>query len=154
MSAPRLFALSIVALLVTLAATGCDKPRPPEKHPTFAPRTSAPPLAITEYVEDRPRGLRSIRLTEGVAMALECWDESGAPCLLEGSTLGDERVASFRRAYGDFDAVSVSGRGTQRAYLNRAVFVVVARQPGEAKLVVQTGKGPVTIDVTVFPQKR
>lgn len=149
-------AASVLSLAVGTGCDGCDKTyTPPKLWATLAPRTSAPPGAITEYVEDRKLETRSIRITEGVAMALECRDEKGAPCLLDGSASNDDTVVSWKKAYGDLDQTVAYGRRstTQTAYLNRALFVVVGRKVGNAKLTVSTGEGPVTIDVTVFPAK-
>lgn len=152
--------LSLAAALLSLAAgtgcDGCDKTyTPPKQYASLAPRTSAPPGAITEYVEDKERETRSIRITEGVAMALECRNEKNAPCLLDGSASNDDSIVSWKKAYGDLDQTVAYGRRstTQTAYLNRALFVVVGRKAGTARLTVSTGEGPVTIDVTVFPAK-
>ena len=144
-----------LALLTFVSVIGCEKPIAAKKYPSVAPRTSAPPGAITEYTEDATRERRSIRLTEGVAMAFECRDTSYAPCALDGSAVNDEAVAGFRRAYGDLDQTVVTGQRsqTQRAYVNRSLFVVVARRAGTTTLALQTGEATVLIDVQVFPAK-
>ncbi len=151
----RLAALGLLSLAAGTGCDGCDKTyTPPKEYPSLAPRTSAPPGAITEYVEDAKNELRSIRITEGVAMALECRNGKGAPCLLDGTASNDDSIVSWRKAYGDLDQTVAHGRrSTQTAYLNRALFVVVGRKVGNARLTVSTGEGPVTIDVTVFPAK-
>ena len=150
----------VVAGLLSLAAGtgcgGCDRTyTPPKEYASLAPRTSAPPGAITEYVEDAPKEIRSIRITEGVAMALECRNGKGAPCLLDGTASADDSIVSWRKAYADLDQSVATGRRstTQTAYLNRALFVVVGRKVGNTRLTVATGEGPVTVDVTVFPAK-
>lgn len=151
----RLVAFGLLSLAVGTGCDSCDKTyAPPKEYPSLAPRTSAPPGAITEYVEDKEKDIRSIRITEGVAMALECRNGKGAPCILDGTASNDDAVVSWRKAYGDLDQSVAYGRsGTQQAYLNRALFVVVGRRVGNARLTVHTGEGPVTIDVTVFPAK-
>ena len=158
MIAPRT-RLAIVAALAMLSVgtgcDGCDKTYEPSKrYASLAPRTTAPPGAITEYVQDTQKELRSIRITEGVAMALECSNSEGAPCLLDGSTSSDDTIVGWKKAYADLDqTVAYGRRTTTQAYLNRALFVVVARRAGNARLTLNTGSGPVTVDVTVFPAK-
>ncbi len=146
--------LSVFALSASLLL-GCDPPKAETKpEPWLVPRTTAPPGAITEYVEDRTKERRSIRVTEGVAMALECRDSKGAPCLLEGSASASDDIATVRRAYGDLDQTVASGhRSSQVAYLNRTLFVVVARRAGNTTLTVHTGLETMTVDVQVFPPK-
>ena len=144
--------VSLLAVVASTLAVACDPPSSPKRYPSFTPRTSAPPGAITQYVEDRPTEKRTIRLTEGVAMAFECRDTNGAPCLLTGSSIASESVASYRAAYGDLDqTIATGGRtGTRTAYLNRALFVVVAKAAGNTTLLVNTGEATVPIDVQVF----
>jgi hypothetical protein len=144
--------LLLAVAVFGLAVIGCEPTPTPKQHPSVAPRTTAPPGAVSEYTEDAPEEHRSIRLTEGVAMALECYDSHGAPCALDGTAIADDGVASFRRAYGDLDQTVVSGRhsATQRAYLNRSLFVVIGHHAGNTTLTLQTGEGPIAINVQVF----
>lgn len=150
----RLAAAGLLSLAAGTGCEGCDKTyAAPKEHASLSPRTTAPPGAITEYIEDTQKEIRSIRITEGVAMALECRNGKGAPCLLDGTASSDDSIVSWRKAYGDLDQTVAYGRRTQTAYLNRALFVVVGRKVGNTRLTVATGEGPVTIDVTVFPAK-
>lgn len=145
--------LTALAALTALGSVACDPEDPPKRSPSLAPRTSAPPGAITEYVEDRSKDERAVRLTEGVAMAMECRDTKGAPCLLDGTAVADESVAVVRRAWGDLDQTVAYGARTssERAYLGRALFVVVGKKPGTTKLLVRTGEETVAVDVRIFP---
>jgi len=140
-------------LVVATFGAACDPPPPAPRSPSITPRTTAPPGAIAEMARDTSAERWSIRVTEGVAMALECRDSNGAPCLLGTSSAGDESIASYRKAYGDLDQTVVSGRRSgQAAYLNRALFVVVGRRAGSTALTVQTGLETITVDVTVLPK--
>ena len=57
-------AASILALSVGTGCDSCDKTyTPPKLSATLAPRTSAPPGAITEYVEDKTLETLSIRIS-------------------------------------------------------------------------------------------
>lgn len=158
MSAPStrlVIAAALATLSVGTGCEGCDKTyEPPKRYASLVPRTTAPPGAITEYVQDTSKELRSIRITEGVAMALECRNSEGAPCLLEGSASSDEAIVGWKKAYADLDqTVAYGRRSTTQVYLNRALFVVVARRAGSARLTLNTGAGPISVDVTVFPAK-
>ena len=155
MSASRWFAVAL-PLFVVFGATACKKPPPEPKHYTsISPLTTAPPGAIAEYVQDLPREVHNVRITEGIAMAFECRDWNGAPCVLEGSTVGDDKIVGFRPAYGDLAQTVAYGRrsSTQQAYLNRSLFVVVGRHAGRSDLTLRTGTGTVVLSVDVFAAK-
>ncbi len=128
---------------ISLAAlAGCG-------NPTFTPRTNAPPGAVAEYYENTETQGRSIRLTEGVAIAIECSDKKGHPCSLDGSRMDDESVATVRRAYGALDQKLVYSGASNKSYENRAVFVVVGKKAGKTKLMVRTGNGDVDVEIDI-----
>ncbi len=134
-----------VLLPLVLAACAGD--------PDFTPITNAPPGAVAELHQDRATDRRSIRLTEGVAMAVECEDAKGRPCSFDGTTVDDAQIATFRRAYADVDQKVVYARGyQQKSNLDRTVFVVAAKKPGRTSMTVRTGYGDVPITIEVLPR--
>lgn len=120
--------------------------------PSFHPTTTAPPGAVAELYENTETHGRSVRLTEGVAMAIECTDKDGKPCALDGSTVDDESIASYRKAYGDMEQKLVYSGASNKSYQNRALFVVVGKKVGKTRLVVKTGKGDAELEVDVRPR--
>ena len=122
------------------------------KHPSMHPTTNAPPGATAEYFENGDTGDGTIRLTEGVAMALECNDKDGNRCSLDGTSMADESIASYKKAYGDLEQKLVYSDTGNKSYENRSLFVVVGKKAGKTKLVVVSGNGDVTIDVEVVPR--
>jgi len=139
-----LFPLVAVAALVA----GCDA------DPTFTPKTNAPPGATAEMHTNRSNDTYAIRITEGLAMAIECEDGKRRPCSFDGTRIDDDSIATFRRAYADLDQKLVYSRGTQQqSHLNRTVFVVAGKKPGTTKLVVRTGYGDVDVNVEVLARR-
>lgn len=135
-----------VPMLLALVACGRD--------PEFKPITTAPPGATAEMHQDDSIDARTIRLTEGVAMAIECEDGKSRPCSFDGTTIDDEAIASFRRAFADLDQSVVRGEvAGQRSHLNRTVFVVIGKKPGRATMTVRTGYGDVPVTVEVLPAR-
>lgn len=122
--------------------------------PDFKAITTAPPGATAELHSNRSNDTHAIRLTEGVALAIECNDAKGKPCSFDGTTIDDDATASFRRAYADLDNKTVSSRdGQQRSSLNRTVFVVTGKKVGTTKMTVRTGYGDVPVTVEVLPAR-
>lgn len=134
-----------LALLSLLFLAAC-------KHPSMHPTTTAPPGAVAEYYENGDTGDGTIRVTEGVAMALECEDKDGHTCSLDGSAMGDESIASYKRAYGDLEQKLVYSQSGNKSYENRSLFVVVGKKVGKTQLRVVSGNGDVTIAVEVVPR--
>jgi hypothetical protein len=141
--------LASIALAVGAALLmGC------EGDPTFTAKSNAPPGATADYFEDRSTDKRTIRITEGLAFALECSDPKNRPCAWEDSATGDPSIATARRAYGDLDQKLVSGSTLgQSSQRTRMMFVVTAHKPGETFLTVKTGMTPVDIKIEVLPAK-
>lgn len=110
--------------------------------------------ATAEMHSNRSNDSPAIRITEGVAMAVECNDAKGRPCSLDGTTIDDDATASFRRAYADLHNKDVYSRGyQQKSSLNRTVFVVTGKKLGSTKMTVRTGYGDVPITIEVLPAK-
>jgi hypothetical protein len=138
-----------LAALVMFAA-GCND------DPTITSISPAPPGATAEYFESRQNDARTIRLTEGVAIAFECKDYKNKPCGFDGTTIEDGNVAAVRRAWSDYDPEVVYGRGPQvgqRSQQNRTVFVVMGKRPGRTKMILVTGYGEVDVNIEVLPAK-
>lgn len=133
--------LVLVAALFGLGACG---------KPTFTPKSNPPPGAVAEYFESTD-GFRTIRITEGTALALECTDSKSRPCSFDGSTSAAPEVASVRRAYTTQDH-KLSYQGNTTAYRNRTLVVVAGHSVGKSKLNMVTGYGDVSIDVDVIPR--
>lgn len=135
---------TLLAIGLALGLAACDG------HPTITPKTTAPPGATAEYFESRASDGRTIRLTAGLAFALECLDQKGKPCGFDGSKMEDESVASVRRAYADLDQQLVSNpNARQTSYRNRTVFVIVGKKVGTTNLHLVTGYGDKDITVEV-----
>lgn len=138
---------SVLASFAFAGLVGCGR------DPSFEPITNAPPGAVAELHQSDANDARSVRLTEGVAMAIECTDGKRRPCSFEGSTIDDASVATFRRAYADLDQKVVYSQGyQQRSHLDRTVFVVAGKTPGRTTMTVRTGYGDVPLTIEVLPR--
>ena len=137
---------TLLGTLLLLGLAACDG------HPTITPRTTAPPGATAEYFESRATDGRTIRITSGLAFALECLDQKGKPCGFDGSKMQDEEIATVRKAWADLDQQLVYDYSrAQSSYRNRTVFVVVGKKVGTTKLKLVTGYGDKEIIVEVVP---
>ena len=122
--------------------------------PDFKAITTAPPGATSEIHSNRSNDTHAIRVTEGVAVAIECTDAKNRPCSFDGTTIDDDSVASCRRAYADIQNQDVYSRaGQQKSSLNRTVFVVTGKKVGQTKMVVRTGYGDVPVNIEVLAAK-
>lgn len=122
--------------------------------PDFKAITNAPPGATAELHSNKSNDTHAIRITEGVAVAIACTDAKSRPCSFDGTTIDDEGVASFRRAYADLENKDVYSRDyQQKSSLNRTVFVVTGKKVGETKMTVRTGYGDVPVTVEVLAAK-
>ena len=120
--------------------------------PELTPITIARPGATAELHTNRSNDTRSIRITEGVAIAIECADAKRRPCSFDGTVIEDSSIATFRKAYADLNQKEVQSRGyEQTSHLDRTVFVVVGKTPGRTTLTVRTGYGDVPVIVEVLP---
>jgi hypothetical protein len=137
-----------LALVAFLFLAGCAG------DPDFKAITTAPPGATSEIHSNRSNDTHAIRVTEGVAVAIECTDAKSRPCSFDGTTIDDDSVASFRRAYSDLQNKEVYSRaGQQKSSLVRTVFVVTGKKVGQTKMVVRTGYGDVPVNVEVLAAK-
>ena len=135
-------------LLAMFALVGCAG------DPDFKAITNAPPGATAEIHSNKSNDSHAIRVTEGVAIAVECTDAKNRPCSFDGTTIDDDGIASVRRAYADIQNQEVYSRdGQQKSSLNRTVFVVTGKKVGETKMVVRTGYGDVDVHVEVLAAK-
>lgn len=141
----RIISLSLLAC-VAAAVTGCGDPE-------LKPLTTAPPGAIAELHENRSNDTRSVRLTEGVAIAIECVDAKGRPCSFDGTTIDDASIAMFRKAFADLDQKEVRRSNGRTSHLDRSVFVVAGRKAGRATMTVRTGYGDIPLQVEVLPAR-
>jgi hypothetical protein len=135
-------------LLAALLLAGCAG------DPDFKAITTAPPGATSEIHSNRSNDTHAIRVTEGVAVAIECTDAKRRPCSFDGTTIDDASVASFRRAYADLQNKDVYSRaGEQKSSLNRTVFVVTGKKVGVTTMTVRTGYGDVPVTIEVLAAK-
>jgi hypothetical protein len=135
---------TLIGIGLALGLAACDG------HPTITPRTTAPPGATAEYFESRATDGRTIRITSGLAFALECLDQKGKPCGFDGSKMQDEEIATVRKAYADLDQQLVYDHNkAQSSYRNRTVFVVIGKKVGTTKLKLVTGYGDKDINIEV-----
>jgi hypothetical protein len=137
-----------LALLAFLFLAGCAG------DPDFKAITTAPPGATSEIHSNKSNDTHSIRVTEGLALAVECTDAKRRPCSFDGTTIDDDGIASFRRGYADLQNKEVYSRGyEQKSSLNRTVFVVTGKKVGKTTMTVRTGYGDVPVQIEVLPAK-
>lgn len=110
--------------------------------------SAAPPGTVAEYKQDLANDTRSVRLTRGIALALECKDDKGKPCSLEGTAVADP-VATVHRGWVDGERTTTT-RPTTGTSKSRTVLVVVGREVGHTTMKVVTGRGDVNVDVDVI----
>lgn len=140
--------LALLAVLSLASLAGCAG------DPDFKAITNAPPGATAELHSNKSNDSHAIRVTEGVAIAVECTDAKRRPCSLDGTTMDDDGIASFRRAYADLQNKDVYSRDyQQKSSLNRTVFVVTGKKVGTTKMTVRTGYGDVAVNVEVLAAK-
>lgn len=127
-------ALSTVLFAAALSA-GCGDT-------TFQALTAPPPGKEATLNDHK----REIRLSRGVALAFECFDEqSGGPCGHGTITTDDKGVASVLPAYLD-DLTPQYRKGPQP----RSAFVVVGKEVGETIINLDTDAGHAHFHVEVL----
>lgn len=140
--------LVLLPLLALPLLAGCAR------DPDFKPITNAPPGATAEFHSNKSNDTYAVRVTEGVAIAVECSDGKRRPCSFDGTTIDDDGIASVRRAYADLQNKEVYSRDyQQKSSLNRTVFVVTGKKVGNTKMTVRTGYGDVDVNVEVLAAK-
>lgn len=122
---------------LALLVSGCD--------PRVSALTEAPPLAVAELDTSGP----SIRLTEGIAFAMECISYSGTSCENATASAEDPAIAQVFPAFVDLLA---PGDAYQRAIGSepRSVFVVVGQKPGNTTVSISSKDGDLELAVKVL----
>lgn len=124
-------------LLWALLVCGCD--------PRVSALTEAPPTAVAEL----DTSARSVRLSEGIAFAMECISYSGTSCENASAASADVSIAQVFPAFVDMVA---PGDAYQRSIGDepRAVFVVVGEKPGDTTISITSGDGDLDVAVKVL----
>lgn len=125
----RFFALCITSL--ALGVAGCE--------PTLSALTTPPPGREAELDTESD----AVRISEGVALAIECRGQSG-PCTALSLESDDPAVADARVVFRDELAYSSSGPRSATA------FVVVGRRPGETRVRLTSDEGSRSLEVEVI----
>lgn len=135
MSRARRMLLGLCTTALALGAAGCE--------PSLSALSTPPPGREAELDTDAD----VIRISEGVALAIECRGQGG-PC--EGLSVesDDASVADARAVYRDELAYSTSGPRSA------AAFVVVGRRAGQARLSVSSQEGTRSLEVEVIEAPR
>lgn len=102
--------------------------------------TAPPPGAVAELDDD----CRTVRLSRGVALAIECVHTLDGPCGELAPRSSDEAVVRGLPGYSDA-LVPWYPRDDRQ----RSVFVVVGGEPGSAELSLATAVGDVVLEVEV-----
>ncbi len=124
-------------VFVAAFAAGCD--------PSLTALTIAPPTAVAE-VDDAEK---DVRLSQGIALAIECTYQ-GSPC--ENATASSSDPAIVRVLPGFVDLLA-PGDAYQRSASDepRAVFIFVGNKPGDATVTLTTSDTDAEIDVKILP---
>lgn len=130
---PRVF-LPLLAAAAFVA--GCE--------PTLVALTVAPPTAVAEV----DNAEKDVRLSQGIALAIECTYQ-GSPC--ENATASSSDPEIVRILPGFVDLLS-PGDAYQRPASDepRAVFIFVGGKPGDAKVTLTTSDTNAEVDVKVL----
>ena len=128
---PRAFLLLLAAAAL---AAGCD--------PTLTALTVAPPTAVAEV----DNAAKDVRLSQGIALAIECTYQ-GSPC--ENATASSSDPETVRVLPGFVDLLA-PGDAYQRPASDepRAVFIFVGGKPGDATVTL-TSTDADDIDIAV-----
>lgn len=133
-----------LALVALASLAGCG--------PHYEALTVPPPFVEAELCDgsDTCGGERTIKLTKGIALAIECKTANGTPCNNVTATPVDGEVATVFEGYLDTlsPATYYGSSGTTGAR-PRSVFVVVGRAAGTTSLRVQSDEGDNAFAVTI-----
>ena len=124
----RVFAVCITFL--ALGVAGCE--------PTLSALTTPPPGREAELDTESD----AVRISEGVALAIECRGQSG-PCTALALESDDAAVADARVVFRDELASSTGGPRSA------AAFVIVGRRAGETRVRLSSDEGSRTLAVEV-----
>ncbi|UQA60362.1 hypothetical protein [Polyangium aurulentum] len=134
----RTFHAAILA--ASALAAGCD--------PTISALTLPPPTAVAEL----DATAETVRLSQGIALAVEC-KYRGSPCESAEASSDDEAIVKVLPAYVDLLAPGDGTGYTQRAASDpRAVFVIVGNGQGAANVTITSeDASDAILSVTVLP---
>jgi hypothetical protein len=125
--------------LLCLGAAGCD---------TRFTALSVPPPGKTAALDDDDR---RIEISRGVALAFECVSHYGDPCSNAAAAIEETQIADVYAGYLDLLTEARLYGPEPKGGQSRSIFVVVGRQPGNARLRVDSGDGGATFSVAVLP---
>ena len=128
---------SLFLLAAAAFSAGCE--------PTLVALTVAPPTAVAEV----DNAAKDVRLSQGIALAIEC-TYVGDPC--ENATASSSDPAIVRVLPGFVDLLA-PGDAYQRPAADepRAVFIFVGGEPGDAIVTLTTTDTDAEIAVKVLP---
>ncbi|MDI1482031.1 hypothetical protein [Polyangium sp. y55x31] len=128
---------ALLLLAAAALAAGCE--------PTLTALTVAPPTAVAECDD----AAKDVRLSEGIALAIECTYQ-GSPC--EDATMSSSDPDVVRVMPGFVDLLA-PGDAYQRypADVPRSVFIFVGGKPGDATVTLTSTDANATVDVKVLP---
>lgn len=136
----RAFTLAALAMLTACA-------------PSFRALNAPPPLAEAELCdgEDDCRGDHTIRLTKGVALAVECITPQGDACTNVSASADDGSIVTAMDGYLDTltPAYASAGYGNFGAQ-PRSALVIIGHTAGETTLTIRSDQGSQDFDVTVI----
>jgi hypothetical protein len=128
----RAFFLSALALALL---AGCD--------PTITPLTASPPLAVATMDSFE----ETVRLSEGIALAVECRYQ-GKPCVDAEGSSSDTAIVRVFPAFVDLLAPNEQYQSSI-ATEPRSAFVLVGGKAGEATVTITTSSGDGDVELTV-----
>ena len=129
--------LAAVLLIVT-ASVACQEVE-------LQPLTNAPPTR--EASVDTPN--HRVRLSEGVALAVRCWDTCDSNCRGARVTASNPRV----RVHRAYRLADLNPDPYSQGYNNNkeSVFVLLGQERGESSVKVESSCGSQTYSVSVTP---
>lgn len=135
MSRARRSLVGLCLVALAFGSAGCE--------PTLSALSTPPPGREAELDTDTD----VVRISEGVALAIECRGQGG-PC--EGLVVesDDAELADARAVYRDELAYSTSGPRSA------AAFVVVGRRAGQTRVQVSSEEGTRSLEVEVIAAPR
>ncbi|MDC3958581.1 hypothetical protein KEG38_32300 [Polyangium jinanense] len=127
---------SLLLLAAAAFAAGCE--------PNLIALTVAPPTAVAELDSTE----KDVRLSEGIALAIECTYRN-SPCENATATSSDPDIVRVMPGFVDLLA---PGDAYQRypADEPRSVFIFVGGKPGDATVTLTSTDANATIDVKVL----
>ncbi|MDI1435159.1 MULTISPECIES: hypothetical protein [Polyangium] len=128
---------SLFLLAAAALAAGCE--------PSITALTIAPPTAVADVDNVE----KDVRLSQGIALAIECTYQN-SPCEDATATSSDPEIVRVLPGFVDLLA---PGDAYQRYATDvpRAVFIFVGGKPGDAVVTLTSSDGNTSIDVNVLP---